>query len=38
MPDSLDGDEWDPRDLVEGHDEEGGAIVDLALKIAGRLA
>ena len=36
--DSLDGDEWDPRDLVEGHDEEGGAIVDLAFKIAGRLA
>jgi len=36
--DSLDGDEWDPRDLVEGHNEEGGAIVDLAFKIAGRLA
>ena len=36
--DSLDGDEWDPRDLVEGHDEAGGAIVDLALKIAGKLA
>jgi nucleoside phosphorylase len=35
--DSLDGDEWDPRDLVEGHSEEGGAIVDLAFKIAGRL-
>lgn len=35
--DSLDGDEWDPRGLVEGHDEAGGAIVDLAFKIAGRL-
>jgi nucleoside phosphorylase len=36
--DSLDGDEWDPRDLVEGHGEAGGAIVDLAFRIAGRLA
>ena len=36
--DSLDGDEWDPRDLVEGPDEEGRAIVDLAFKVAGRLA
>ena len=36
--DSLDGDEWDPRDLVEGHHEEGGAIVDIAMRIAGRLA
>jgi len=36
--DSLDGDEWDPRDLPDTHDEQGGAIVDLALKIAGRLA
>lgn len=36
--DSLDGEEWDPRDLLEGHDEEGGAIVELAFKIAGRLA
>ena len=36
--DSLDGDEWDPRDLLDTHDNEGGAIVDLALEIAGRLA
>ena len=36
--DSFDGDEWDPRDLVEGYDEAGGAIVDLAFKIAGRLS
>ena len=36
--DSLDGDEWDPRNLLDTHDEAGGAIVDLALKIAGRLA
>ena len=36
--DSLDGDEWDPRDLLDTHDNEGGAIVELALKIAGRLA
>lgn len=36
--DSLDGDEWDPRDLMEGHNDEGGAIVDLAINIAGRLA
>jgi purine-nucleoside phosphorylase len=36
--DSLDGDEWDPRDLLESHDDEaGGAIVDLALRIAERL-
>jgi nucleoside phosphorylase len=35
--DSLAGDEWDPRDLVEGPDEAGGAIVDLSLRIAGRL-
>ena len=35
--DSLAGDEWDPRDLVEGHDEAGGAIVDLAFRIAERL-
>jgi nucleoside phosphorylase len=36
--DSLAGDEWDPRDLVEGHDEEGGDIVDLAFGIARHLA
>ncbi len=36
--DSLDGDVWDPRDLLDTHDNEGGAIVDLALRIAGRLA
>jgi uridine phosphorylase len=36
--DSLAGDEWDPRDLVEGHDEAGGAIVDLAFAVARRLA
>jgi hypothetical protein len=36
--DSLDGDEWDPRDLVESHDETGGAIVDLAIRIAAKLA
>lgn len=36
--DSLDGDEWDPRDLLDTRDEAGGAIVDLALQIAGRLA
>lgn len=36
--DSLDGDEWDARDLIEGHNEMGGAIVDLAMKIAARLA
>jgi purine-nucleoside phosphorylase len=36
--DSLAGDDWDPRDLLDTHDEEGGAIVDLAFKIAGRLA
>lgn len=35
--DSLDGEEWDPRDLVEGHNEEGGAIVDIAMKAAARL-
>ena len=35
--DSLDGDEWDPRDLLESHDEGGGAIVDLAFRIAARL-
>lgn len=35
--DSLDGDEWDPRDLVEGHNEEGGEIVDIAMNVAGRL-
>jgi uridine phosphorylase len=35
--DSLDGDEWDPRSLVESHDEAGGAIVDLAVGIAARL-
>jgi uridine phosphorylase len=36
--DSLAEDEWDPRDLVEGHSEEGGAIVDLAFRIAAKLA
>ena len=36
--DSLDGDAWDPRGLLESHDEGGGVIVDLALKIARRLA
>lgn len=36
--DSLDGDEWDPRSLVEGHDDEGAAIADLALAVATRLA
>lgn len=37
--DSLAGDEWDPRDLVESHeDEAGGAIVDLAVQIAQRLS
>ncbi|MGC4107000.1 MAG: nucleoside phosphorylase [Thermomicrobiales bacterium] len=36
--DSLDGDEWDPRSLIEGHDAEGAEIADLALKIAVRLA
>lgn len=36
--DSLDGDEWDPRSLVEGHDAEGAAIADLALAVARRLA
>lgn len=36
--DSLDGDEWDPRDLMERHKDEDGPIVDLAFKIAGRLA
>lgn len=35
--DSLAGDAWDPRDLLDTHDEGGGAIVDLAFKIAGRL-
>jgi nucleoside phosphorylase len=35
--DSLDGDEWDPRDLIEGHTEDGGAIVDLAFRIAEKL-
>jgi uridine phosphorylase len=35
--DSLDGDEWDARSLVEAHDEQGGAIVDLAFRIAARL-
>jgi uridine phosphorylase len=35
--DSLDGDEWEPRSLVEGHDEQGSAIVDLAMKVAARL-
>jgi uridine phosphorylase len=36
--DSLDGEEWDPRDLMEGHNEQDGTIVNLALNIAGRLA
>lgn len=36
--DSLDGDEWDPRDLMDYRDEEGDTIVDLAFRIAGRLA
>lgn len=36
--DSLDGDEWQPRSLVEGHDEDGAAIADLALAVALRLA
>ncbi|MGI8484889.1 MAG: nucleoside phosphorylase [Thermomicrobiales bacterium] len=36
--DSLAGDEWDPRDLLDASDEEGGAIVDIAFKIAKRLA
>jgi nucleoside phosphorylase len=36
--DSLDGEEWDPRDLMEGHNNQGGTIVKLALNIAGRLA
>ncbi len=36
--DSLDGDEWNPRDLLDSHDEHGGAIVDLAFKIARKLA
>lgn len=35
--DSLDGDEWDPRDLFESHDEIGGAIVDVAMQIAARI-
>jgi uridine phosphorylase len=35
--DSLAGDEWDPRDLVEAHDEQGGAIVDLAFNIAAHI-
>jgi uridine phosphorylase len=35
--DSLDGDAWDPRDLLETHDKGGGVIVDLALEIARRL-
>lgn len=35
--DSLDGDEWDPRNLMEVHDEAGGAIVDLAFRIAARM-
>ncbi len=36
--DSLDGDEWDPRDFLDRHDEGDGAIVDLAFQIGGRLA
>jgi nucleoside phosphorylase len=36
--DSLAGDEWDPRDLLDTHDDEGGAILDLAVNIATRLA
>ena len=36
--DSLDGDQWEPRSLVEGFDEEGGAIADLAVTLAQRLA
>lgn len=35
--DSLDDDEWNPQDLIEGHSEEGGAIADLAFRIAGML-
>jgi uridine phosphorylase len=35
--DSLDGEEWDPRSLVEGVDEAGGALADLAVGIARRL-
>ncbi len=35
--DSLDGDEWDPRDLFESHDEIGGAIVDVAMQVAARI-
>ncbi|MGC4190153.1 MAG: nucleoside phosphorylase [Thermomicrobiales bacterium] len=35
--DSLDGDEWDPRSLVEGHGDSR-AIADLALAVARRLA
>jgi len=34
--DSLDGDEWDPRSLVEGHGDSR-AIADLALEVARRL-
>lgn len=36
--DSLDGEEWDPRDLVTEDGHEGDAIVDLAVRIAGRLS
>lgn len=36
--DSLDGEEWDARSLVESHDETGSAIADLALDVAVRLA
>jgi hypothetical protein len=32
------GDEWDPRDLLNTHDDDGGQIVDLAVNIAARLA
>lgn len=36
--DSLVGDEWDPRDLVTEDGHEGDAIVDIALKVAARIA
>lgn len=36
--DSLDGDDWDPRDFLDTHDDAGGAIVDIAFRIAGRLS
>ncbi len=35
--DSLAGDEWNPRDLLNTQDESGGAIVELAIQIAKRL-